>query len=344
MAILSWTFFSTILAVLSSSLAVLSICHTENTTDYWNSLQSLVHEFSMVIDLTNPTDKATYDSVKEAFSAALNQYCSCTQEINNSFVCDVIRSSLKLTSRAIKETLAQNSMDDRSPGRTKDHSTAATLSFSDILALVPWNQYLLQTSLNQCLFDINEASCPGDLTPLEYAVKLHQFQSALVLMEKGSVVLPGVIQLAIACQEEEFLQVIVWKQQQTLNDQPTTLDNSMNELASLYCWMGEWGCHICDILRAISQNVNEPCTGHLPQWIASAHSAVINLHGYSSISDRFHLTVSSIAIKGRWDHISTGGWLVYEDNPLLGTSACHVPVIDTRQMSMSTFEELLSLR
>ena len=84
-------------------------------------LRDIVHNYSCAIDLNVPTDFNIYSTNRDLFSSKLNN----VQIINNSFTYDIIKGSLDLMSRAIKEHLA--------------HGLSQTLSFDAIHDLVTWN-------------------------------------------------------------------------------------------------------------------------------------------------------------------------------------------------------------
>lgn len=362
MATFVFFFLLTLYLTPSLSLTLHDHCEPSNLQHYWSQLQSLLQNATQVIDLSIFKDRTTLNYIRERFPTLVTQYCSCTVTLNDSFICDVIKVSLKIVSSSIKETLSKHNI--------------TTLSFTNIQSLSSWRHELLVTTLAYCpSFNVNKPTCSHSQTPLEYSIQLGQLEIAQYLLMKyhriamyNASVLHNILSLAVSFQNKAFVSLVM----ERLTPPSTIIygDDNITQLASLHCWLYDWGCQIWSIIKSkreedkSGKERNEKNT--LSTIIGSLPSSIDSLHNYNysqsslsfDISPLYTSSSSSSSRRILWKtnpcnycyyyHSSSdtdsGGWLIYGNSPLLGKSGCDMPVFDARYLTTSSFSHIVSLK
>ena len=296
--------------------------------DHVTDLKSLIYDYSSVIDLHVETDIIKYHNLISRFTTQLvhysNHVISDSQLVDDSLICDVILSSSWLISNAIKDYFSSGQ--------------GITLEHDEIYQLAPWNLDLLRHILDNHLniFNINSSVCLGEYTPLEYSVKLQNFNAVKLLLHHNAVLCmshdPGgcgsSIQYATIQQNVELFQLLV-----------TTLhhDDIISALctASSFYTPYEISTHICslslgcDMYDIITDTINRMTNDTIMEHCDIRTPVIIN----SLLQNDDQYMISYID--------STGGWLKYDDDI---NNECQFPQLSLKDINVHNFAILANMR
>ena len=294
--------------------------HLHTNKMYWE-LRDIVQNYSYAIDLNVPTDFNIYSTNIDLFSSKLHT----VQIINNSLICDIIKGSLDLMSRAIKEHLARG--------------LSLTLSFDVIHDLVPWNRDLLLIILEQhsTKVNINGRSCPQNLTPLEYSIKLHQYNLAQLLLDHKALVKSEnaslVFQFVVANQNKQFLANVL----KAAKKEVLFIPDDAIVLANTLCLLD----FDCEMLNSITDIVKVYTTESIP--------TVLTTFLLSGLCQPYKKRYSGSLSKFRTcttfnSCLVSNSWTVYEDDITIGVAGCELPHISAQNIHFKDFQSLVELR
>ena len=287
---------------------------------YWE-LRDIVHNYSYAIDLNVPTDFNIYSTNRDLFSSKLNT----VQSINNSLICDIIKGSLDLMSRAIKEHLA--------------HGLSQTFSFDAIHDLVPWNRDLLLIILEQhsTKVNINSRSCPQNLTPLEYSIKLHQYNLAQLLLDHKALVKSEnaslVFQFVVANQNKQFLTNVL----KASKKEVLSIPDDAIVLANILCLLD----FDCEMLNSITDTVKEYTTEGIPTVLTTFLLSGL-CQPYKKQYSRSFSKCKTRATFNLRPIFNT--WTVYEGDITIGVAGCELPHVNAQSIHFKDFQSLVELR
>ena len=294
--------------------------HLHTNKIYWE-LRDIVHNFSFAIDLNISTDFNIYSTNRDLFSSKLHT----VQIINNSLICDIIKGSLDLLSRAIKEHLARG--------------LSQTLSFDAIHDLVPWNQDLLLLILEQhsTKVNINDRSCPQNLTPLEYSIKLHQYNLAQLLLDHKALIKSEnaslVFQFVVANQNKQFMTNVL----KAAKKEVLFIPDDAIVLANTLCLLD----FDCEMLNSITDAVKKDTTKGVPTVLTT-----FLLSGLCQpYKERYGGSLSKCRTCTSFNLCPiSNSWTVYEGHITIGVTGCELPHVSAQNMHLKDFQNLVELR
>jgi hypothetical protein len=310
---------------MAALVITLGITSSEREQPSIQHLQEMIDNFSHAINLDIQKDFEVYHHIKQNFPIALGSYCSHNR-INSSLICNVIRGSLRLTFNAIKDYLSRGE--------------SLTLSAEFVQEMVPWKDDLLITILEVCNPDINQPLCQlKGYSPLDYSIISRQYRSTSILIGHNASVTPSSLYYAITNQNSSLVGLLYTSSMQdgyhsTTND--SNLLPSFMDLSLVYCWLGFDSCQMYDSFLHEMNTFKSFIT---------IDSKLINILIFSSMCSMRNNQSGPVELFYNRLPPLHGGWLVYEDQLLLGSHDCHVPRININDITdITTFQNLFQLR
>lgn len=284
-------------------------------------INDLLANYSTAVNLDDTDEEKHAEKWRNSFTDVFE---ANENNIKDSLICDVIRSSSVLISNTLKVYFSTN----------RGH----TVHTPNISGVCPWSTTILKVLCIEFDFlfsnvTIMKPICKDHLNPLQYAVKLHNIDAVRFLLQHFAPVKCNTLHncellfhLAATKQDHQLMKLLM--------DSDLLTRDTINAVCKSYlttyytCALG-LGCKTYELIQSYLYTTKVQCSLDQPPTVID-----------TLLSD-----LSSIDDITRFEAVSSGGWHTSESHVNTGISTeCDIPIIDYNRLHLDDFATLEHMR